>query len=548
MNSSRMPLSRGCRLLRRRAASWAGCLFLVLGALGAAAEPTLSEARRLLQEGRHADAARVLRDLSALKPGDPWLTYDIAVAAYAARDYEQADTLWQDLAARMLPAALRDKVWFQIGNVSYRAGEQAETATPEEAVAKWEQSLEAYRIVLAARPRDTKTLHNRVVVEHKLARLHSTMAKQILQQNPKQPKVQQIEKMEAALDHQRAAERLAPESAEYKEDVKKTERQLSEAFTERAAQLEKRADAVVEKKQASTWERKNAQEQLEKALTDFHEAAQLDPQNAEAPRGEERVQEKLSKLLAQDARQLQREAREEKTWNPDKAIDKFEQALDKFEQALARNEKNDDARKGEEEVKKELEDLQMKRGDQKAEEGREDAPHQQAKAAEEMMDAVNHYQQAEQLNPDNTEAPRKIAELRRIMPPLLEALAKREREEAAKDEPKSPENAVSHLERAEASYEMIQDIKPEDGPSKEGQEQVRQDMARLRQQIAQKAAQQQKKEQQGKSKQEQEKEQKNFQNMLARVKRDDRQQQYEQDRRNPTQKYNPEASRTLKNW
>jgi len=36
--------------------------------------------------------------------------------------------------------------------------------------------------------------------------------------------------------------------------------------------------------------------------------------------------------------------------------------------------------------------------------------------------------------------------------------------------------------------------------------------------------------------------------MLARVKRDDRQQQYEADRRNPTQKYNPEANRIHKNW
>ena len=512
------------------------------------ADPDLKEAKRLLREGQPAKATEVLRQIMTQKPDDPWLLYDIGVTAYAAKDYQKADEIWQELAARQLPSGLRDKVWFQIGNVSYRFGEQNEAAVPEEAVAKWEQSLESYKIVLAAHPRDKETKYNQIVVERKLARLHAQMARQLIQESQKQNRDTQIEKLEAALDHQHAAERLEPENQQYQQDARQTEKQLSQKFTEKAKEEEKSADRTVENKQASTWERKHAEEQLEKALADFQEAKQLDAQNQEAAEGEQRVQEKLSKLLTQEARQLQKDAQQEKSWNPDDAINKFEQALDKFEQAINRNEKNQEAKKGEQEVKKELEELQMKRGDQMAEEGRRDAPHQPAKAAEEMMDAISHYQQAEQINPDNPDAPPKIAALEKILPPLLDALAQRERQDAAKAEPKSPENAVAHLERAETAYEMMQEVQPNNQQAQQGEEQVRKDIARLRQQLAQKAQQQQQQEQQAKSEEEQDKEQKNFQNMLARVKRDDRQQQYEADRRNPTQKYNPEANRIHKNW
>jgi hypothetical protein len=39
-----------------------------------------------------------------------------------------------------------------------------------------------------------------------------------------------------------------------------------------------------------------------------------------------------------------------------------------------------------------------------------------------------------------------------------------------------------------------------------------------------------------------------FQQMLAKVKSDEKQKQYEQARRNPTEKYTPEQNRIFKNW
>ena len=92
----------------------------MLGVSGVRAE--LGEAKEMLKQGQHAQAAEHLRKLRDQNPNNPWLLYDIAVASYAAKDYEEADGIWQQLATQQLPEKLRDKVWFQIGNVHYRFG------------------------------------------------------------------------------------------------------------------------------------------------------------------------------------------------------------------------------------------------------------------------------------------------------------------------------------------------------------------------------------------------------------------------------------------
>jgi len=81
---------------------------LLLAFSGSAAD--LREPRELLKQKEPAKAATLLRQMSAQQPGDPWLAYDSAVAAYAAGNFQQADKIWQELAARELPNKLRDRV------------------------------------------------------------------------------------------------------------------------------------------------------------------------------------------------------------------------------------------------------------------------------------------------------------------------------------------------------------------------------------------------------------------------------------------------------
>src|SRR5438876_3708842 len=53
-------------------------------------------ARELLKHNQPDKAAEMLREMSSQQPGDAWLTYDSAVAAYASRDFQRADKIWQE--------------------------------------------------------------------------------------------------------------------------------------------------------------------------------------------------------------------------------------------------------------------------------------------------------------------------------------------------------------------------------------------------------------------------------------------------------------------
>jgi hypothetical protein len=143
---------------------------------------------------------------------------------------------------------------------------------------------------------------------------------------------------------------------------------------------------------------------------------------------------------------------------------------------------------------------------------------------------------------------------------LLVALGKKEQQEAGKAEPKSPENAIAHLEKASTSFEMAMELDKNNQPAQQGEEQVQKDLARLRERLAQQAearnqqqqqAQQQSKQQSQQQPQQQQHQQQNqesFQSLLAQVKDPEKQKQYDESRRGHTKKYDPNQNRIFKNW
>lgn len=504
----------------------------------------LHEAKALMKQNQPGKAGEVLRQLQTQQPADPWLAYNAGVAAYAAKDYQQADKIWQELAAKPLPNKLRDQVWTQIGNVSFRLGEPLETSAPDRALTQWEQSREAYRVSLVAQPKDKVVANNLSVVERKLAKLHAQLAKRLVQETQKERSTQKaIEKLEAALDHQRTAQMLAPKDEEIKQDQKKIEEALAEKYTKKATDEEKRADSTLENKNANAWQQKEAEKNLNAALTDFAQAKSLDEKNKEAKEGEPRVQEKLAKLLAQQGEKLHQEANKEAERAPEQAIAKMEQALDKFDESLNLKAEQPEAKQDQAATKQDLEKLLEKQGDKLAEQGEQNAEKRPATAAEEKMAALAHYQEAQALNPDNQGLQPKIDALEKGLPELLNALGERQQQRAAEAEPKSTEQAVGHLERAATAYQLAQEIAPDNQQAQQGAEKVQSKLAQLRVQLALQAAQQA-------QKQPSDKDQPgpSFQQMLAKVKSDEKQKQYEQGRRTPTEKYTPEQNRTFKNW
>lgn len=516
-------------------------VYLLFFAAGFAQE-TLRDALKLMDQNRPQEAANILRRLIEKNPGDAWLSYNLAVAEYASKNYDAADKIWEELAATTLPKNLQTRVWTQIGNVSFRKGEPLENTSPEKALPFYEQSREAYKIALAASPKDKLARYNLKVVEQRLAKLHSILAKKLLEQTKNKSLKEIIEKTEAALDHQRTAASLVPENKEYAEDVRDTEKNLSDLLTKRAEQQEQRAENTVKNQNAPRWEREQAIKNLESALTDYREAENLNQHNETAKAGEQRVLEKLSNLLTRNARELKNEADREASWNPDEAISKYERAIDNYDEALQLNPENQTAQNERSETKNALENLLMKQGDKLAQEGRNRKENNPAEAAEKMLQAMNNYEHALEVNPDNEEAPPKIEAIEKELPPLLMALGKREQQRAAQEEQKSIEKAVAHLEKAATSFELAQQIDEKNEEARQLSEQTRQDLLRLREKLAQlaqkQAAQQQKNNQYTRD----------FQTLLGWAKNEDKQREYEESRRMPTTKYNPQSEKIYKNW
>jgi tetratricopeptide (TPR) repeat protein len=512
----------------------------------------LRQVRELMRQNQPAKARELLRDLLVKQPNDAWLVYDSGVAAYAAKDYAQADQLWQELAARELPPKLRDQVWVQLGNVAFRQGEQTEAAAADLALPQYEQSRESYRVALVTRRRDKVVLHNLKVVELRLARLHAQLAQRLLleAQTPSLPRA--MEKLQAALDHQREAQALDPQNEQYPKDVRQTERQLAEKFVQKAAQEEQSTDNLLKNPTPSQWEIQHGIEQLKTALTDFQEAQALDPQNPEAGPGEKRVEEKLANLLDKEGRRLQRQADNQADSNPEGAIEQYERALENFEEALGLVPEHQDAQAGEREVKKALEELHIQQGDQLAKQGRQEVKYRPESGAEKMLNALDHYESAQAINPDNPTLPPKIEALEKELPDLLVSLGKKEQQAAAKDEPKSVENAVAHLEKAATSYEMAEELDKNNQQARQGQEQVQKDLARLREKLIEQAQaknqQQQSQQQPNRQQQSQHEAQQNLQSLLSQVKDPRKQREYDESRRGKTSKYDPGKDRVYKNW
>ncbi len=507
------------------------------------ASAELTSVRELLRDHQPAKAAEALNSMLEAKPADPWLVYDTGVAAYAAGDFAKADEIWEQLAGTALPKELMEHVWTQVGNVSYRLVQNSIAKEPDVAVSGLEQSREAYRVALSHNKRNKIAAQNLALVEKELEKIYAQLAQRLVAEAKKESQLErQIEKLQAALDYQQNANALAPKDAPHEQAQKEIEKMLSEKFTTKADKTEQQADKADPN---NTWQNQQAREQLENALADFRQAQTYDPQNQPAKEGEQRVQDKLANLLAKEARHEQREA-EAQMDNPQRALDHLDTALQDFEQALAMRPEHQDAQQGEKEVKEEMEKIHLDQGDKLQQVAEQQTKNSPERAAGNMLGALEHFEQARDLDPPNKEIQDRIDRVEKELPDLLMALAKREQHDAAQAEPKSPEGAVAHLERAETALDKTEQLEPHNEDAQQMQAQVQNDLARLRAQLAQQAEQQQQQHQGQKPGQEPQ-DQQALANMVAQAK--SLQEQKEMNARHqPPHNYDPSKSPNFKNW
>ena len=164
-------------------------------------------------------------------------------------------------------------------------------------------------------------------------------------------------------------------------------------------------------------------------------------------------------------------------------------------------------------------------------------------AAENLLGALEHFEQAKGIAPEDPQIQPRIDKVESELAPLLTQLGKQEQKQGEQAERQdSPENAVAHLEKAEANFDKAQQLQPGNEPAKQGQQQVQVALSRLRQQLA-KRNQPPGKPQQGKPQEAKE----SFESMLAKLKEDMKPREV-QARHHAGQKYDEDRNKNLRNW
>jgi tetratricopeptide (TPR) repeat protein len=461
---------------------------LLIAALALLAWPPVSDfgaARRWMEEGTPERAVEVLEEIVARKPEDPWALYNLAVAAYAAKDYRKADDLWQRLATMELPEKLRDQVWFQIGNASFRLAEPGIATEPDRSLAYLEQSREAYRVAIAQNANHPGAARNLHFVEQRLESLNAELTARLIAEAQQQAEPEPaIEKLQSAKRYLQAATALNPEDPKYRVVEGQIKQLLAVNHTKVALRSERKADQHLADRPDDSQKRASARGEFERGLRELQQALGEQPEYQPAKEGQGRLTGKLADLLAGNGRRSQKEGQQ---LAADKkigeALERYEGALKSFEEALGVQQNHQDAQAGREEVKQAMEQLHLTQGDRHMALGEKQGKDDPGPASENLLKAMDHFQQAQGLHPGNEATQQRIDRVNGLLPDVLVAFAKQDQERASEVEPTSIPKAIAYLERAESTYVRALEIAPDHAEAKAGLEQVRADLERLRKKL-----------------------------------------------------------------
>lgn len=421
---------------------------------------------------------------SAARPAEAWKEYNAAVEAYRSGDFAKADEAWQMLSTTELPDTLRGKVWFQSGNAAFRIGERTVKGEPENALREWMRAREAFRVASAKGPVRAEAKANLDLVERNLVRLNIDLATKLEASTKNQSLDKTVELLQAATVYAHQATDIAPENTEAKQTVDRTEKGLREALQKKGRGQEKKADDAL--KRGNQWDRTQAKQLLDGALSDFEAGLSLSPKDGTLNLDRQRVVEKLARLHLDNGTAEKKRGDQSAQWEPDEAEKHFRTALEEFDQSLGiKPNNNAEAERGREDVIKAMEKLQLREADRLAKQGREDIPRAAERAAEELGEAAERYQEAMSLNPANAETPPKLEAARKDLAPLLEKLGRLAQQRAQQAEKRSNQEAVQHLEKAQTAFDRAQQADPKSESAQKGAGEVQKDLDRLRQKLAQ---------------------------------------------------------------
>ena len=149
------------------------------------------EALKLYRQKRYDEAAKRWQEVLARHPEDPVVQYDLGAASYRQGQYQLAAQALSH-ALSSAGAKLRSRIAYNLGNSQYRQGQAKEASSPNEAMQRYQQALDAYKTAVQQDPRDIDAKFNYELTQERMKQLKAKAQQPQASQTPsKDPSSQQ---------------------------------------------------------------------------------------------------------------------------------------------------------------------------------------------------------------------------------------------------------------------------------------------------------------------------------------------------------------------
>lgn len=367
----------------------------------------------LIEAGNFEEARPLIEKRLEQIPHDGYALYNLALIHYAGGNYDEAVVLWEKVRLSR-DEDLVTKAIAQIGNASYRISEKTRAEGRQEDATI--QLRRAQHSLGAAVERDDD--YDVAVKNYEF--VSEELVKHLIQQGNSK-----IEKSEtkwvkgerdlvlfrSALTDYEEALSIKPEDEEIQKLVQETRERMKDYLTESGEQNLKTAEKTLEKlKEPTKEDRLNredardlqvAQDAIREAVANFEDAASISP-DKETEKKAEDARKKASELMQEIAEKWQKnsEAYQEEIASKQQRRDQIQEQLESEKDDKKRSQLSNESR-------------DLARENQRNE----------VQAMDQQQRAVDHYQEAVDLDPQNQAAQAALDELRQKMSEELEAKA-----------------------------------------------------------------------------------------------------------------------------
>ncbi len=426
---------------------------IAAASLPARARDDIAALQGQINQGEGRQAWRAFDDQLRRDPGNRRLLYDRAIAAYAAGELDKA-MLDFDQAEDGKSDGLAAKALFQKGNAEFRLGSISLTNNAEEAISHWQNAISNYEETLKKTPRDRAARSNRDAVHRKLFDLLTQKAREHLESGMQSNKTaaQRIPPLRQAMDQFHEATQLEPQDKGSSQGEQQARELLAKALAEEGVR-KTMANGMVPPTKSQPAMMLLDTPQIQEGVNMLEDAHQLEPKDPNISTALDQGRDRLANALAQQAAIY--ESLEPRIPSVENKLGILRMGMELAEQALDQAPKHALARQVLSDIKKRLAQIHEQQGDLLSHQFDSSQMEDQAQA---LSQALDHYQQAGDLQPQQPQLPAKAAQTQAQLENVLGKLG--DKLMNGPTGPETPDAQVMRMEGAEQAFNELQELRP----------------------------------------------------------------------------------------